>query len=395
MSAMAVFFRDEDFEAQFLRSLGKVYWSAADAGECLAVAATVLDGDRASWQHAWSTAADSVADVATQARAAGHRRSAGEAFGRAAEYARQSYFFDRIDLTDPTMLSSWRRQREYFRAMLDLLDIRWELLAVPYENVELDGYLLLPQGAGPFPTLVVPSGYDAPIEEFWSLVAVPALRRGYAVAMYDGPGQGSALYEKVLYMRPDWEVVSRAVVGALRSRDTVDQRRLVSFGRSFGGYLAPRAAAGSVDFAACVADPGLHDLGAMMAHRMPPGLLAALQAGDPAACSGFDSAISADAGQRAFFLERAAVHGVDSPSAYVRVLADFVVPAQDIACPTLVTTQSGDAQAKSLFDALTCTKSLVTFTAVEGAGGHCEGAGQAIFAQRVFDWLDATLADFR
>lgn len=378
-----------------MRSLGKVYWSGADAGECLAVAATVIDGDRASWQHAWSAASVQVADTARAAASAGHRRSAGEAYGRAAEYARQSYIFDRIDLADPTMLDAWRRQREYFRSMLDLLDVSWQHLEVAYGGTALEGYVLTPGGPGPFPTLVIPSGYDAPIEEFWGLAAVPALRRGYAVAMYDGPGQGSALYEKRLFMRPDWEAVSTSVVSVLRGIDAVDGDRLVSFGRSFGGYLAPRAAACSDDFAACVADPGMHDLGAMMAQRLPQGLLPALLAGDPAACHGFDSAISADPGQKAFFLERAAVHGVDTPSAYVRVLVDYAVPAADIRCPTLVTMQEGDSQAQSLFDALTCTKELVVFTAAEGAGGHCEGAGQAIFAERVFDWLDATMTGLR
>ena len=56
-----------------------------------------------------------------------------------------------------------------------------------------------------------------------------------------------------------------------------------------------------------------------------------------------------------------------------------------------MTHQDGDGQSQALFDALTCSKELVTFTDAEGAGGHCEGGGQALFGQRVFDWLDVTL----
>jgi hypothetical protein len=34
----------------------------------------------------------------------------------------------------------------------------------------------------------------------------------------------------------------------------------------------------------------------------------------------------------------------------------------------------------------------VRFTATEGAAGHCEGAARRLYHQRVFDWLDETLA---
>jgi len=37
-------------------------------------------------------------------------------------------------------------------------------------------------------------------------------------------------------------------------------------------------------------------------------------------------------------------------------------------------------------------EALVPFTVAEGAGGHCEGAGRRLYHQRVYDWLDATLA---
>jgi hypothetical protein len=37
-------------------------------------------------------------------------------------------------------------------------------------------------------------------------------------------------------------------------------------------------------------------------------------------------------------------------------------------------------------------KTLVRFSADEGAGGHCEGTARRLFHQRVYDWLDETLA---
>jgi hypothetical protein len=43
------------------------------------------------------------------------------------------------------------------------------------------------------------------------------------------------------------------------------------------------------------------------------------------------------------------------------------------------------------YEALGCPKTLVRFTAAEGANGHCEGWNRSRFDQQVFDWLDDSL----
>ena len=55
--------------------------------------------------------------------------------------------------------------------------------------------------------------------------------------------------------RPDWEAVITPVVDFALGRPGVDPDRLAIVGRSFGGYLAPRAASAEHRLAACVADP--------------------------------------------------------------------------------------------------------------------------------------------
>jgi hypothetical protein len=44
-----------------------------------------------------------------------------------------------------------------------------------------------------------------------------------------------------------------------------------------------------------------------------------------------------------------------------------------------------------LYEALHCPKTLLTFTAAEGAGEHCHVGALTLFHQRMFDWLDDTL----
>ena len=90
------------------------------------------------------------------------------------------------------------------------------------------------------------------------------------------------------------------------------------------------------------------------------------------------------------------VHGVDSLFDLIQELNRFEISlfASQIECPTLLTAAEGDLlglQVDSLFSALRCPKSLIRFSAAEGANGHCELFGRRLYHQRVFDWLEETL----
>lgn len=96
---MKLFFDDTEFDAQFARTVGKSVVGAADVGECFATAGRMTAGDYVSWRNCWDATAERVERIADEAAKAGRRRSAGEAYLRASEYYRASYFFDRVDLT--------------------------------------------------------------------------------------------------------------------------------------------------------------------------------------------------------------------------------------------------------------------------------------------------------
>ena len=69
--------------------------------------------------------------------------------------------------------------------------------------------------------------------------------------------------------------------------------------------------------------------------------------------------------------------------------------AQNIKCPTLVLDAEKDdsfpGQPKKDFEALSCPKKYILFTAEEGAEEHCQCGAAALSNQRIFDWLDETL----
>jgi len=48
-------------------------------------------------------------------------------------------------------------------------------------------------------------------------------------------------------------------------------------------------------------------------------------------------------------------------------------------------------QSRQLYDRLPGPKTLVTFSADEGASGHCAPLAQALREARIFDWLEEHL----
>ena len=69
-------FQDEDFQFALEVTLGAVYRQAADAGEALATAARIVDGDADSWLHEWTATAGAVWSAAVDAEQADRRVSA-------------------------------------------------------------------------------------------------------------------------------------------------------------------------------------------------------------------------------------------------------------------------------------------------------------------------------
>ncbi len=304
---MKLFFDDEAFDGQLQRSVGKADSGMANVGECIAIAEQIAPGDRDSWYASWSGFADRLSDRADAARAAGHRVSARNAYLRSAEYYRQAFFFHRENLDGTELRTAYAASVRAFRSALDLLDHPARILSGP-----VPGYIFAPIGAdGACPTILHIGGYDNTAEELYASVG-GALARGYAFAAVNGPGQGAVLYDQRVPMRPNWENVVPAMFDAVAAEPEVDPERLVLVGRSFGGFLAPRGAAGEQRLAAMVVDPGQYDLSATLAARIGP---LAERVNDPAADAAFE-ALRDRPGMTEFLAPRQVTHGVSTVRAY-------------------------------------------------------------------------------
>ncbi|MER5858392.1 alpha/beta fold hydrolase [Streptomyces sp900105245] len=392
------------FWYETLRSMSHIAYGGADFGEVVSTGERIVEGDYDSWYVEWLATADRVSGEAEKALAAGHRVSARDGFLRASNYYRSAEFFLHGQPCDPRHDHAYDRSVACFRAAAALFTPVIEPVEIPYEDTTLPGYLYRVDDSGtPRPTLIMHNGFDGTAEELHFFGAMAGVERGYNVLAFDGPGMPGPRHHEGLVFRPDWENVITPVVDFTETLPEVDDGRVALLGLSMGGILAPRAAAFEHRLAALIAVDGLYDLGQTSVRNIPgtreeaERLLRAPAA--PELDAALEQIMTRDPIARWAINHGMYVMGVDTPRAFNASYLDYTLQdgtAERIQCPTLVCDAEEDmffkGQPEQLYDHLTCPRTLMTFTAEEGAGAHCHPGAMRLSIARIYDWLDDTLA---
>jgi dienelactone hydrolase len=402
----ALLFQDDpQFWYETVRLFGAAEYGGALFGEVIAIASKIKSGDYDSWYDANNAFADRISAEGEAQLKKGHGISARDSFLRASSYYRSSEFFLHANPDDPRMKRAYERSVACYKASAALFSPAIEAVEIPYEGTTLPGYFHSPDPSGrPCKTLLINNGFDGSAEEMHWGPARAAVDRGYNVLVVDGPGQFGPVHRQGLHFRPDWEKVVTPMVDFALQRADVDPHKIALHGVSFGGYLAPRAAAFEQRLAACIADDGVYDYGASQISSIPPQVrpkfLAALSAPSaPQLDARLEQVMKANSTARWAFTHGMYVLGVKTPREYLAVTQTYHLRdgiAEQIKCPTLVCDAEKDlffsGQAQQLYDHLTCPKTMIKFTDAEGAGAHCEVGASRLALARMYDWLDEVLA---
>jgi len=383
-----------DFETQIL--LGCCHYGAADAGEILATVERIPSGDFEQWYQEWFALGERMQAIAEQCAASGHRVSAKKAFLRAATYFSASAVF--IDGTkDPARgVPAWKRHLTCWELFCSQMNPPAEKVSIPYEGLSMPGYLFLPdQSGGPWATIIFNNGSDGPTAGMWTSGVAAALERGYAALVFDGPGQNAMLWLQHIPFRPDWEKVITPVVDFLLQREDIDPKRMALSGISQAGYWVLRALAFEHRIAAGMVDPGVMDVSVTFFRELPPEMRELLDAGAEKEFNEFmEEGLrqSGDAVRQNVewrmkpYLAESYYHLFKKVRQYN---ARDVI--QQIQCPLFIADPDDEqfwpGQSQEVYDALVCPKTIVRFTADEGANWHCEPKARGLYDQRLFDWL--------
>lgn len=405
-------FTAEDLNFQTLIALGAAGISSAVGEVLTAVDQAKAAPGGATYQSVYDAMVASGNELAGQAAtalSAGHRVSARARYMRAAQYYNQALFWVLGTSTPGAEAEVYRSMNQAFTASNALAAPAPQAVSIDYEDRTLPGWFYS-GGRGRRPALVMNNGSDGQNVDMLAQGADAALERGYHVLVFEGPGQGSLLFEDNVVFRPDWEKVITPIIDHLIGRDDVDDERIVLHGISLGGYLVARAASREHRLAALVCDPGLDS-----AWRSYPRQLRELaDAGPPEVVNRLwaEQVVAGANPQQVFTLKKRLE--IYTPQAHVeasqgripsdwyalaRRIQQFSLTEDDMAairCPTLVTGYVDDAffgdAAHTLFDGLTVTdKKLMTFGETNGARYHNGPVASQFIGEEILDWVDETL----
>ncbi|MCC6192747.1 MAG: alpha/beta hydrolase [Anaerolineales bacterium] len=358
-----------EWSFQITRLLGEASQGGGEAHELLRLVSQMRLGQANDWYESFFGLAEQLRGLAEEAEEGSHRATARSHYLRACNYYRASELL--LEAGDERRRGAFDNARASFARAAPLFDPPIEPVTIPFDGMSLPGYFCLPSEGRQArnPAVLYIAGADVYKETLLFLGGAEALRRGFALLMMDGPGQGEMIRLHNVRAQPDYDRPAGAALGFLQSRPEVDAGRLAIVGRSFGGYYGARTAAFDDRVKACVLFGALYD---------------ALK---------FYEGYARISSRRQRYMQW--LVGADGDDAAARqCLAQFNLSGivERIRCPTLVVHAEDDpfvavSEAQQVYDELGGPKAIRLIKSGEPGSAHCQYDDFPRTLSHIFDWL--------
>lgn len=390
---------DRTFDFNLLRWHGLAPYRGTDVAEMHDVAARITPGDFESWHREFFALAQHVEHEGRGGLGASPVTLRDRAF-RAASYYRAADFFLHGTPDDPRIMRTWASATEQFDRAISLMTPAGERVAIQADDFTVPAiFFRAGRNSTPQPTVLMFNGFDGSQEEMLHICGIAALERGFNVLTFEGPGQPTVIREQRIGFRHEWEQVVTPVVDHCEAVPEIDASRLGLIGVSFGGYLAPRAAAFESRIGAVVTIDGLFDAYQSVTNLLPTELRSLLDEEDAEAFNAaMYAAMDHDTGLRWYMQQGLWCFRVPTPYDFFVAARPYTLEgvAQRITCPVLVCAATEDhlnpGQAEKLAAALGNRATLRSFTPEESAGSHSHPGASMLLNGVVFDWLAEALS---
>ncbi|MDE2419648.1 MAG: alpha/beta hydrolase [Gammaproteobacteria bacterium] len=178
----------------------------------------------------------------------------------------------------PARTQAYWRSRRLFDVLIDAfapaLDVTIERVSIPVDGDIVQGYQILPVGAGPHPMVLVTNGLEGTTQE----LIIPMLKyRKNGVGIFFMEMPGSYVYKQP--MSAQSETIYHRVIDYLVAHPKIKSDRIGMMGVSFGGYWATRMAITDTRLRGVVAcgAPAHHTFGPASSLGMPEVIVQALR----------------------------------------------------------------------------------------------------------------------
>lgn len=383
------FFRDQEMNFTVLRALMGVYDEGATVGECLQVVRKTKDGDNETFVKEWQLLGKLNLQRAIAAQDKEDLIRAREYYFRASTYFKSAMIS--LNPLDTRHKDFWKLSVDCFEKAGTLLECAMETIQVELNGNALPCYFIPAKKDKVCPVLFLVTGGEGSNTEMYFWMGAYALKNGYSVFLYEGPGNFSTMYTSRLTMMPNSEVPIGKALDVLCNRPDVDTDRIAMLGISFGGYLVARAAAFDKRIKALIPNSPLTNIHKMLISVLPSFIFKL-----PNWLLIFIKKYLMSYSDRATLDLLLWEGGTKTFKGGINILKEYSMEGLEskITCPTLALAGEGEGkefhkQAKEFIEKISSTRKLLhIFKNEEGAGSHCQVDNHRLMNEVVINWLN-------